>query len=153
MKQQEFENLLMAHLDGELNDRDERRLLDHMEQNAEARQTFEAMHELQEVHSAMTLKEPTEQAWKQFEQGITHKLLYRPLHVGGMLAVVVGILILAGYGVFELLGLLLGEQDLPIAVRIGGSAVITGLLAMFASVAIGRCVTLPKDKYHQEVDK
>jgi anti-sigma factor RsiW len=153
MKRKEFEQLLMAHVDGEISAEDRRRLLAYIETDEQARTEFEQMQRLNEMEQAMSLHEPTEATWRQFEQGLMHRLLYRPLHALGTIAFLLGVLLLAGYGVYQLISLLLRDTEIPGVVRIGLAAVVTGLLAMFANVVIRRLVTLPRDKYHHEVDK
>ena len=153
MDRYEFEQLLMGYVDDELDAPDRDRLLAYVEKNDQARDELEAMQRLREVEQTMILKEPTEAAWKDFERGLTHKLVYRPLHVGGMLVCVAGLLLLMGWGWYELFGVLFREKEIPAVVRIGGAAVLSGLLAMGISVLIHRLVTLPRDRYHHEVEE
>ncbi len=152
MSKEQLQQLMMAQLDGELDAEGRRRLEQLLAADPDTRREFESMQHLAEVQQKMTLIEPTEQAWRAFERGLVGRLVYRPLHIGGMIAVVVGLLLLGGWGCFELLGALWEDGSAPVVVRIAIAAVVTGSLAVFLSVLIRRFVTLPSDKYHREVE-
>lgn len=124
--------LLMGHIDGELEGALRARLEDHLSVCVACRAEEEAYRRLgrmteaalgEEISTRLAGPDPWPSVYGRLERGI------------GWLLFGLGLLLLGGYGLWQLLGEFLLDPTVPVVVRLGVVSLSAGLLVLLASVA------------------
>ena len=118
--------LMMAALDGEIS-QDDQRELDHLlDGDAEIRTEWERLNRVKEVTSAMTYREPPDDLWDDYWTGVYNRT-ERGL---GWILMSLGAIVLFGYGAWELTAAILTDTAVPMFIKISIFAVLLGLVVL-----------------------
>ena len=138
-------HLMMAALDEEL-DANERAELDRMlSRDAELRVEWERLGRLREVTRTMMLRKPPEEVWgrywasvfNRFERGI------------GWTLVSLGAVVLVSWGIWEFVGALIVDEELPLFIKLSILAVVAGGTMLTLSVFREKLFTSSRDPYKE----
>jgi anti-sigma factor RsiW len=105
--------LLSAYVDGELDPDDVVRVEAHLEEHPETRAEVERLRRLKNLTGDLRLKEPPAEEWEVFWQNVYNRA-ERSL---GWLLLSVGLVVVGGWALLELLQVLLATEDLPLLVK------------------------------------
>ncbi len=121
---------LMAALDGEL-DAEEMRAFDRLlAADADLREEWERMKQVKSVTDGLGYNHPPDEVWETFWQSA-----YNRVERGiGWIALSLGFVAVAGYGIWEAVGALLRDTEAPAIVRYGLFAMGLGGLILLLSV-------------------
>lgn len=120
--------LLMGYLDGELEPGTVRRLEDHLAVCVACRREERAFRDLGRMTQESLDEEvqvSTAQVWESIYARIERRV--------GWVLLWIGILILSGYGLWQLVGEFLLDSDVPLPARLGGGALAAGGLVLLVS--------------------
>jgi len=138
-------HLMMAALDEEI-DANERAELDRMlSRDAELRVEWERLGRLREVTRTMMLRKPPEEVWgrywasvfNRFERGI------------GWTLVSLGAVVLVSWGIWEFVGALIVDEELPLFIKLSILAVVAGGTMLTLSVFREKLFTRSRDPYKE----
>jgi len=138
---EEMLGMLSAYLDGELTQADNQRVRLFLEENEEARQTYEEMRRLQQLTAQIQFGDPNEAAMEAIEERLS---VQAPRRFGWAL-VAVGFLLWLAYGAV----LALRHPRWPTLPELFSGAVAIGLLLLFVSVLRQRLLERPLDRYRK----
>jgi len=148
MSCEDYKELLMAYIDGEIDEADRERFEEHIAQCERCRSELEELRNLKEVTDDMMFKFPEDKLWATYWSGV-----YNRLERGSAWALVsIGTTILIVYGVYALLVSMLGDVTVPWAVKIGVILLLVGVVALIVSTARERIFAMKSDKY-KEVER
>jgi ferric-dicitrate binding protein FerR (iron transport regulator) len=140
--------LMMAALDDELAGGEREELDRLLAEDAELRQEWERLNKVKEVTATMDLRSPPEEIWDRYFGSV-----YNRLERGvAWILVSLGAIVLAGYGMWELLTEMLADTGLPGFVKIAVFAVLLGGVILLVSVIRERLFVRRKDPY-KEIDR
>ncbi len=122
--------LLSAYVDGELSDNDVKRVEAHLAENQETRAMVKRLRSLNSLTGAMQMKEAPMEAWEGF-WGSIYNRSERSL---GWLLLIVGLVLIGGYALWELVCVLIAADSIPLYVRGGVFILMAGILVMLVSV-------------------
>ncbi len=142
--------LMMAALDGECSDVERRDLDTLIAARPELAEEWRRLRRLREVTMTMELRQPPEEVWDGYRTSVLHRAersLAWLLILGGAAVLVAGALWHA------LGGLLANWSEIPIEVRVGGTALTVGLLILIGSVLRERWALYRRDPYSREITR
>lgn len=138
---EEFELLMMGHLDDELSPDLEQRFQEHLESCADCARELVRYRELAEVAQAIRLREPQDHELERFWQVLYNRMERR----SGWILILVGVILLTAFLVYEI-----AITDLlHWWIKIGVASLAIGFLILFVSVFRARQRTLPYDPYRR----
>jgi len=135
--------LLSAYVDGELADDDVKRIEAHLAENPETRAMVKRLRSLNSLTGSMQMKEAPLEAWEGFWDSIYNRS-ERSL---GWLLLILGMVLIGGYAMWELLSVLLVTDNLPFYVRGGVFVLMAGILIMLVSVVRERIHKRNRTRY------
>lgn len=139
--------LISAYVDGELNPEDVARLEAHLAledaASAATRTEIEQLRRLKQVTGAMRLKEPAPEAWEVFWQGVYNRA-ERSL---GWILLIAGVVILAAWGVTQLVTVLWSTDQLPIWIKGAIYATAAGVFVLLVSAVRERVYRRTRSRY------
>ena len=122
----EVQELLVKAVDGELTDA-EREALERLAQaDPSLRAELESMRSASQRLGQLRLRDPNPDDWSRFEKG----LAARAERMTGWLAMLAGVLLLAGFALWALFS----APDAPLVVKVSVGAVVGGLALLFIQV-------------------
>ena len=140
--------LVLKALDAALSAGDERELQQLIADNVELRREFEQLQRTEEVARTMMLRRAPDSVWQGYWLSV-----YSRIERGiGWVLLSVGVLVLVGYGLWQLVGALFRDAGVPAFVTIAVIAVLLGLAVLFLSVLREKLVVRRHDPY-QGVDR
>ncbi len=140
-----FKPLLMGYLDSELTEIETLRVEEHLKECADCRAELEEFRKLKEVTHNMRVLVPDEKYWEDYWSHVYNRLERR---VGWVLTSV-GAILLASYGLYELVEQFLLRSGIPLIVRIGVLAMVVGFCTLVVSVLRERIFLAKSDKYER----
>lgn len=139
--------LISAYVDGELNPEDVARLEAHLAledaASAATRTEIEQLRRLKQVTGAMRLKEPAPEAWEVFWKGVFNRA-ERSL---GWILLIAGVVILAAWGVTQLVTVLWSTDQLPIWIKGAIYATAAGVFVLLVSAVRERVYRRTRSRY------
>ena len=133
--------LFSGYLDGELSDEDRARVGRHIAGCPECATEFEAYKEMVEVADMVKFKDPPQEAWEHYWEGI-----YNRIERGaGWLVFVIGAVVLVAFGVYEFVT----DPATEAIVKIIIAAPVIGILALLISVIREKAHLRKTDKYKE----
>ncbi len=145
MPEDMFKPLLMGYLDSELTEIETLRVEEHLKECADCRAELEEFRKLKEVTHNMRVLVPDEKYWEDYWSHVYNRLERR---VGWVLTSV-GAILLASYGLYELVEQFLLRSGIPLIVRIGVLAMVVGFCTLVVSVLRERIFLAKSDKYER----
>jgi ferric-dicitrate binding protein FerR (iron transport regulator) len=144
-ERERIRHLMMAALDDELdvNQRAElERILSH---DAELRAEWERLVRLKEATKSMMLRRPPEEMWSHYWASV-----YNRFERGiGWTLVSLGAVVLVSWGIWEFLGSLFADTELPFYIKLSILAVVAGLTILTFSVFREKLFTRARDPYRE----
>ena len=137
--------LMMAALDGEISGEDRRELEQMLERDAELQEEWQRMTRLKEVTSSMSFREPPEEVWEEYWTSIYNRI---ERGIAWLLASI-GAIVLLGYGAWRWVEAILGDQDLPVYVKLAIFGVALGLVILAVSMIREKLFTRKRDPYKE----
>jgi len=138
----------MEYLDGEL-DRQGREAVDrHLAGCGACRREWESLQKLKKITSSIQLSQPEEEVWKMYWEQVYNRL-ERGL---GWIFLSIGTIIFLAYGAMHFVHDFLKDPQEPLAIKIGVSSAVLGVIILFVSVLRERLFIRKTDKY-KEIEK
>ena len=135
--------LMSGYLDGELNADDRAALEAHLARCASCREEFERMKQLVSAASELRAEPPPEEVWDTFLDGVYNRIERRT----GWVVLVIGIVVLAGLGIYEFIVDPWGPALLKVIVALP----VIGLGVLLVSVLRQRLLVAKTDRYSKEI--
>lgn len=146
-------DLMMAVLDGEGSDADRAELERLLERDPALRDEWRRLGRVKEGTSTMVFEQPSEETWDRYWMSVYNRAERKV----AWLLVGLGAIILVAYGLWhavpEMARSLLGASDLPVVVRGGIVAVLTGAVLLIVSVIREQLSTKRTDTYDKGVSR
>jgi ferric-dicitrate binding protein FerR (iron transport regulator) len=138
--------LMMAVLDDECSDADRRELDAMMAGHPDIRLEWDRLRRLKAVTTTLRIAQPPEELWDRYQRGVLH----RTERGIAWTLVVTGIAILGTFALWQWLNSWLAAE-VPLVVRVGGTALIGGGALLVASVLRERWFLSRRDPYSKEI--
>lgn len=138
-------HLMMAALDGELGRQDRAELDRLLAADATLREEWARLSRVKEVTTAMGYREPPEEIWDTYWVSVYNRV---ERGVGWILASL-GVLVVAGYGLWQAVNGFLADTGLPAFVKVAVFAAALGGLILLLSVAREKLFTRQRDPYRE----
>ena len=144
-----WEARLSGYLDKELTEAEAREVEAHLETCPAYRRELEKQEQLLEVTDAMRFLKPPGELWEHYWDHIYNRLERRV----GWIFLSIGAIILAAWGLYALIGIVLpdfwNDPNLPIAVKVGTIGLTLGIAVLFVSALRERLFTAKTDRYRE----
>ena len=144
----EYRLLMMKYLDGELDREAAKTVEQHLASCSECRREWDSMQKLKAITSKMQFTQPEEEVWKMYWDQVYNRV-ERGL---GWILASIGAIFLLAYGAFHFVQDFLKSPDEPLAIKVGISTAILGVIILFISVLRERLFIRKTDKY-KEIEK
>ncbi len=145
--------LMMAALDGEIGAAERTELEDLMTRDPALRDEWRRLIRVKEATTAMAMKEPTQETWDRYWTSVYNRT-ERKL---AWLLVGLGAVVLLAYGLWHAVPVLaerlFNAPDVPVVVRGGIAAVLTGAVLLIASVIREQLSVRRTDTYDKGVER
>ena len=139
----EYKDLLMGYLDGELSDECSERVRRHLEHCAGCSEEFEEFRKLKQITDDINLLEPEDKIWDQYWSN-----LYNRLERGiGWIIFSISAVILLIYGGFKLIECVIKDPAVEITLKLGLIGIIAGVALLLVSIIRERLWFYKKDRY------
>ncbi|MFQ5690833.1 MAG: hypothetical protein ACE5HQ_11235 [Gemmatimonadota bacterium] len=136
-------HLMMAALDGELEDSERGELDAALRADSALREEWRRLRRLKEVTDTMSLREPSREVWDGYWAGV-----YRRLERGiGWILASAGAIVLVSWGVWEGVREMWLDRDTPLPVKAAVLALIVGLAVLLVSVIREKLFVRKEDPY------
>jgi anti-sigma factor RsiW len=139
--------LMMAALDGECSPAERQELDGLLTRHAELAAEWERLRRVREVMADMSLRRPPEEVWDRFRISVLHRA-ERSL---AWLLITAGAAVLGAWALWEWLGRVLSDADLPRPIRLAIVAIAAGAVILLVSVIRERWFLHRRDPYSREV--
>ena len=139
--------LLSAYVDGELDPDDVVRVEAHLARHPETQTEVERLRRLKGLTGRLRLKEPPPEAWEAFWQSVYNRA-ERSL---GWLLLTVGLVVIGGWALLQLVQALLAAEDLPLLVKGAVFLLGGGILVLLISVIRERIYKRNRTRYRNIV--
>lgn len=140
--------LMMAALDGECTEAERRDLDALVDARPELAEEWSRLRRLKEVTMTMELKAPPQEVWDGYRASVLHRA-ERSL---AWSLILIGAAVLGGGALWRALaGLFANWSDIPLEVRLGGTALTVGVLILIVSIVRERWVLYRRDPYSKEI--
>ena len=137
--------MMMAALDGEVSAEERNELDRKLASDPELRQEWDRLRRVKEVTSSMGLKRPPDEVWDDYWTSV-YSRFERGL---AWILVSAGAVVLLSFGLWELVGHILADSDLPGFVKISVFALMVGLVVLLVSVIREKLFTRRRDPYKE----
>lgn len=139
----DFKDLLMAYLDGELEDEKKREFEKHLSSCSECSSELEDFKKLKQITDEVTLAEPEDKIWQQYWSNVYNRA---ERTVGWILFSVSAILLLI-YAGFKLIEQIIDDPTIGTLLKAGLLVLIAGLAVLFVSIVRERLYFWKTDRY------
>jgi anti-sigma factor RsiW len=137
--------LMMAVLDGECDDADRRELDALLAARPELAAEWARLRRIREVTVTMELRQPPQEVWDHYRASALH----RAERGTAWVLILLGIVVLVTGAVWRALGALFENwSNIPLEIRVGGSALAAGAILLLVSIVRERFL---RDPYSKEV--
>ena len=140
---QEYRDLMMAFLDGELNEPDRQRFQDHLDSCTACSQEFAEFGRLKDMTDGVALAEPEDRIWEDY-WGQVYNRAERSLGWILFSLAAIGLLI---YGGFECIESIIASGQVAMGLKCILLVLIVGLSILFVSVLRERLFFWKRDRY------
>lgn len=135
--------LMMAALDGEIDEAGRRELDDALERDAALREEWESLHRAKDATRRVALRSPPDEVW----DGYWTSVYNRTERGIAWLLVTVGAAVLVGWGAWVALDALLRDSGLPVFLKIAVLVLVAGGALLLVSVIREKWFTARRDPY------
>lgn len=140
---QQYKDLMMGYLDGELDDARQKEFQTHLESCSQCRSELEQFKKLKNLTDSVKLSEPEEALWESYWSGVYNRL---ERGIGWILMSVTGIALVI-YGLFKAVEALIKDPTVDLILKIAILAFIGGIAILFFSILRERLYFRKKDRY------
>jgi len=148
-QRERFQRLLMAAIDGELDDQSRLQFEHFVQHYPECQAEWRKYAKLKEVTQTMQFKNPPPEVWENYWRSVYNRL-ERSL---GWILLSLGAVILLTYGGFKAIEALLADTEIELVMKIAILAVIAGAAVLLVSVLREKLFTARTDKYQKEIER
>jgi hypothetical protein len=145
MPDDEFKALLMGYLDDELTEEEVLHVENHLKVCRDCSLELENFRRLKGVTQDMRVLMPDDKYWEDYWSHIYNRLERRI----GWILTSLGAILLASYGLYEILAKFVLGPNIPWLIRIGVVALVVGMCALIVSVLRERLFLIKSDKYER----
>ncbi len=139
----DYNDLMMAYLDGELSDEQRRRFEAHLSQCEVCAQALEEFSGLKSLTDSITLSEPEDRIWQQYWDHVYNRV---ERGTGWMIFSISGLL-LAIYGGLKLIEALLADTQVAMFCKVCLVSLVIGIAILFVSILRERLHFWKSDRY------
>ena len=139
----EYKDVMMAYLDGELENEQIKQFQAHLKDCPECRQDLEQFTSLKEITDSVSLVEPEDRVWDQYWDNVYNRLERR---MGWVFFSIAGIL-LGLFGGFKVIEAVILDPGVDLMFKVCLVVLILGLAILFASVLRERLYFRQRDRY------
>jgi anti-sigma factor RsiW len=140
--------LMMAVLDGECGETERRELDALLAARPELADEWSRLRRLKEVTVTMELRQPPQEVWDRYRASVLH----RSERSVAWILILLGAAVLAIGALWRALAALFaGWSEIPLEVRIGGTALAAGAVILIVSLLRERWVLSRRDPYSREI--
>ena len=139
----EYKDMMMAYLDGELENKQIKTFQTHLKNCPECRQDLEEFTSLKEITDSVSLVEPEDRVWDQYWDNVYNRLERR---MGWVFFSIAGIL-LGLFGGFKVIEAVILDPGVDLMFKVCLVVLILGLSILFASVLRERLYFRQRDRY------
>ena len=139
----EYKDVMMAFLDGELENEQIKTFQAHLKDCSECRQDLEQFTSLKEITDSVSLVEPEDRVWDQYWDNVYNRLERR---MGWVFFSIAGIL-LGLFGGFKVIEAVILDPGVDLMFKVCLVVLILGLSILFASVLRERLYFRQRDRY------
>jgi predicted anti-sigma-YlaC factor YlaD len=148
MQCEEIRPLLMAYLDGEIEEKDKSEVEKHLSGCKNCRQEYQSFAKLKEVTNSMRFADLSDQLWAGYWKGI-----YRRIERGaGWIFFSIGAIILLAFGAFQFFQELFADPGISWIVKVGISTCAFGAIVLLVSIIRERLFLFKTERY-KEVER
>lgn len=141
-------HLMMAALDGEIDEAGRAELQSRLAADDELRAEYGRLEHLKELTMMSKVQEPPREQWDTYWQSV-----YRRIERGvGWILVTLGALVLTSWGLWQAISSLLADTDLPLFIKLSLFSIGAGTLVLVFSVFREKLFTYRHDPF-KEVDR
>ena len=137
--------LLEKHLDNNIEKHEETELLKIISKDPLLKKEYNEQKRVKEVLKKMSIKNPSKEIWDGYWVGV-----YSQIERGvAWIAILIGAVLLIGYGSIEVVDQFFKNTEAPIIVKIGTIALVLGISVLLFSVIREKFFTSKQDKYKE----
>lgn len=142
-----WNRLLAGYLDDELDPSERREFENELQRNPELRAELEQFRKLKKVTDSVRYADLPDAVWETYWSSLYHKL---ERGIGWILFSVSAVL-LASYGIIQMLGTLYSDSRISWIVKIGVTGLLIGLIVLTISVIRERIFAYKNDRYREVI--
>lgn len=140
---QEYKDLMMAYLDNELDEGQQRVFTQHLASCEHCMREMEEFRRLKQMTDEVALVEPEDRLWQQYWGGVYNRI---ERGIGWVVFSLAGILLVV-YGGFTAIEKVIEDPSVSLLLKVGLLALLVGLAILFVSVLRERIYFWSKDRY------
>lgn len=140
---QDYKNLMMAYIDGELEPEAGKTFEQHLQSCKECSAEFKEFKKLKHLTDEIKFAEPEEQIWKQYWENVYNRT---ERTIGWILFSIASILLLT-YGGFKLIETIVRDPSAGFILKAALLVLIAGIAVLFVSVSRERLYFWKNDRY------
>jgi len=148
MDHEKLKELISSYHDGELDEKEKRKVKGHLDQCAECRREFEEMGKLEEVMNKMQLRKPHKEMWEVYWTSIYNRLERRI----GWIFLSIGAMILLFFGGYKAVEGIIQDPSISLLLKIGILALLGGVVILLISLLREQIFVHKRERY-KEVKK
>jgi len=139
----DYKDLMMAYLDGELDERQHQSLQEHLSQCPACAKEMAEFQSIKQMTDNMTLAEPEDQIWQHYWDNV-----YNRIERGiGWILFSVAAICLAVYGGFRVIESIVKDPSIGLLLKVGLLVLILGLGILLVSITRERLYFWKTDRY------
>ena len=143
----EIKTLIAAYLDGELEEKEKKRVEAHLSQCAQCREEYEELNQLEEVLNKMQLKKPSREVWEVYWSSVYNRLERKI----GWIFLSIGLIILIGMGVYPAMAGFINNPETPLLLKVGVMSLIGGGIIIFVSILREQLFCRKRERYKEVI--
>jgi predicted anti-sigma-YlaC factor YlaD len=145
MKCEEIKPLLMAYLDGEIEEKERLKVEKHLSECENCRREHKSFVRLKEVTDSMRFADLSDELWESYWKGV-----YRRIERGaGWVFLSIGAIILLAFGGYQFFKELFADPNISWIVKVGISTCAFGVIVLLVSIIRERLFLFKTDRYRE----
>ena len=148
MNHDKIKELILLYHDGELGEKDNKEVEEHIAHCPECQKEFEEMKKLEEVMGNMKLKKPGKEIWEVYWTSIYNRLERKT----GWILMSIGGMILLFYGGYKFVEGIIQDPAISLFLKVGILAFLAGAVVMLVSQIKEQIFVYKRERY-KEIEK
>lgn len=145
MKCEEIKPLMMAYLDGEIEEEKKREIEKHVSECESCRREYQSFAKLKEVTDRMKFADLSDELWAGYWKGI-----YRRIERGaGWIFLSIGAIVLLAFGAYQFFRELFADPNVSWIVKVGVSTCAFGAIVLLVSIVRERLFLCKTERYSE----